>query len=286
MGIEKIMVVGAGQMGSGIALTAAGSGLGVVLHDLRRDSAERGRAVIERLLAARVEKEKMTLQQMEAALGRIVISTALEEAAEVDFVIEAATENLEIKRQIFHALDRAAAPEAILATNTSSLSITEIAAATARPAKVVGMHFMNPVPVMALVEVVRGMETSDATTQSVVELARRLGKTPVTVNDSPGFVSNRVLMPMINEAICCVQEGVAEPQAVDEVMKLGMNHPIGPLALADLIGLDTCLAVMEVLHRDFGDSKYRPSPLLRRMVQAGRLGRKSGRGFYDYPAGS
>ncbi len=282
MAIRKIMVVGAGQMGSGIALVAARSGFEVVLQDLHGERVEKGVAMIRQFLAGSVAKEKISPKEMEATLGRIVISTALEEAAGVDFLIEAATEDLEVKTQIFSALDHAAPPGTILATNTSSLSITEIAAATRRSSEVVGMHFMNPVPAMALVEVVRGLATSEATTATVIEIAQRLGKTPVAVNDSPGFVSNRILMPMINEAIYCLQEGVASAEGIDQVMKLGMNHPMGPLALADLIGLDTCLAIMEVLYRDFADSKYRPCPLLRRMVKAKRLGRKSGRGFYDY----
>jgi 3-hydroxybutyryl-CoA dehydrogenase len=282
MTIDKIMVVGAGQMGGGIAQVAAQSGLRVVLHDREAEVVGQCLARVRRRLERAVEKGTITALEKEATLGRITVAATLAEAAGVDMVIEAVPERLQLKEEIFRSFDRLALPEAILASNTSSLSITLLAAATRRPERVVGMHFMNPVPVMPLVEIVRGLATADETVRTVAALAQRLGKTPVSVADSPGFVSNRLLMPMINEAICCLQEGVATTEAIDRVMTLGMNHPLGPLALADLIGLDTCLAVMEALHRDFADSKYRPSPLLRKMVAAGRLGKKSGRGFYLY----
>ncbi len=282
MAIKKIMVIGAGQMGGGIAQVAAQSGLEVVLNDLRGEDIDRGLGLMKKFLGRNVEKGKITAADMTAALDRITPSTSLEDAVGVDFVVEAATENMEVKSGIFRILDRVAAPSVILATNTSSLPITEIAAVTKRPGQVIGMHFMNPVPVMTLVEVIRGIATSDETFQRVEELSRFMGKTPVEVNDYPGFISNRILMPMINEAIYCVFEGVASPEAIDQVMKLGMNHPMGPLTLADFIGLDTCLAIMEVLYEGFADSKYRPCPLLRKMVKAGWLGHKSGKGFYDY----
>ena len=282
MKIQKIMVVGAGQMGGGIAQVAAQSGLQVVLSDLNREAVDKGLGVIARNLGRALEKGKITSDQKEATLAAILPSTSLADAAEADLVIEAATENMDIKARIFRALDEAAGPGVILATNTSSLPITEVAACTRRPEQVIGMHFMNPVPVMPLVEVIRGIATSDATFACVRDLSTAMGKTPVEVNDYPGFISNRVLMPMINEAVYCVYEGVASPEAIDQVMKLGMNHPMGPLTLADFIGLDTCLAIMEVLHEGFADSKYRPCPLLRKMVKAGWLGRKSGRGFFRY----
>lgn len=282
MDLKKAMVVGAGQMGSGIAQVAAAAGLDVILNDIKDEFVSRGLGVIEKNLDRNVAKGRMTEEDKAAILGRIKPSTSLQDAVEVDIVIEAAVENMEVKSQIFKELDQITYPNAILATNTSSLPITEIAAVTRRPDKVIGMHFMNPVPVMKLVEVIRGLATSDETFNVVKELAEKMGKVPVEVNDSPGFVSNRVLLPMINEAIYCVYEGVATPEAVDEVMKLGMNHPMGPLALADLIGLDTCLSIMEVLYEGFKDSKYRPCPLLRKYVAAGWLGRKTGRGFYVY----
>jgi len=283
MAIKKIMVIGAGQMGGGIAQVAAQSGLEVVLNDLRGEDVDRGLGLMKKFLGRNVEKGKITAADMTAALDRITPSTSLEDVAGVDFVVEAATENMEIKSGIFRTLDRVAAPSVILATNTSSLPITEIAAVTKRPGQVIGMHFMNPVPVMTLVEVIRGIATSDETFQRVEALSLLMGKTPVEVNDYPGFIANRILMPMINEAIYCVFEGVASPEAIDQVMKLGMNHPMGPLTLADFIGLDTCLAIMEVLYEGFADSKYRPCPLLRKMVKAGWLGHKSGKGFYEYP---
>jgi 3-hydroxybutyryl-CoA dehydrogenase len=282
MAIDKIMVIGAGQMGGGIAQVAAQAGLQVVLNDI--DAALIGKRVafIDKTLARNVEKGRLSEEEKQAILARLAPSTNLQDAAEVDFVIEAATENMELKARIFRQLDEVTRPGVILATNTSSLPITEIAAETSRPESVIGMHFMNPVPVMALVEIIRGIATSDPVYQAVDGLARSMGKTPVEVNDYPGFISNRVLMPMINEAIYCVYEGVAQPEAIDQVMKLGMNHPMGPLTLADFIGLDTCLAIMEVLYEGFADSKYRPCPLLRKMVKAGWLGKKSGKGFYVY----
>jgi len=280
--IETIMVIGAGQMGGGIAQVAAQSGLQVYLNDIDPAFIDKRVAFIDKTLARNVEKGKIGEDDRKAALSRLIPSTQLEDASKADLVIEAATENMEIKAELFRNLDTIARPGVILATNTSSLPITEIAAVTRRPESVIGMHFMNPVPVMTLVEIIRGIATGDAVYQVVEDLARRMGKTPVEVNDYPGFISNRVLMPMINEAIYCVYEGVAEPEAVDQVMKLGMNHPMGPLTLADFIGLDTCLAIMEVLYEGFADSKYRPCPLLRKMVKAGWLGKKSGKGFYSY----
>ncbi len=282
MAIEKIMVIGAGQMGGGIAQVAAQAGLQVVLNDIDAALIDKRIAFIDKTLTRNVEKGRITEGEKQSALARLVPSTDLQDTAGADFVIEAASENMDIKVKIFRRLDELAKPGVILATNTSSLPITEIAAVTGRPESVIGMHFMNPVPVMTLVEIIRGIATSDAVYQVVEELARTMGKTPVEVNDYPGFISNRVLMPMINEAIYCVYEGVAEPEAIDQVMKLGMNHPMGPLTLADFIGLDTCLAIMEVLYEGFADSKYRPCPLLRKMVKAGWLGKKSGKGFYAY----
>jgi 3-hydroxybutyryl-CoA dehydrogenase len=283
MPIKTFMVVGAGQMGGGIAQVAAQAGMQVILNDIKDEFVQKGLAAIGKILERNVAKGKLGAAERDAILARIVPSTSLEDAAGADFVVEAASENMAIKTRIFQALDKAARPEVILASNTSSLPITEIGAVTGRPGQVIGMHFMNPVPVMPLVEVIRGIATSDATFAAVDALARTMGKTPVEVNDAPGFISNRVLLPMINEAIFCVHEGVATPEAVDSVMKLGMNHPMGPLTLADFIGLDTCLAIMEVLYAGFADSKYRPCPLLRKMVKAGWLGKKSGKGFYEYP---
>jgi 3-hydroxybutyryl-CoA dehydrogenase len=282
MSVTNIMVIGAGQMGGGIAQVCAMAGYNVYLNDLNEEALQRGLAVITKNLSRQVDKGRMTEEEKTATLGRITTTTALESAKEVDLVIEAAVENMNIKTKIFAQLDEIAPAHTILATNTSSLPITEIAAATNRPEKVIGMHFMNPVPVMKLVEIIRGLATTDEVYTTIEDITKKLNKVPVEVNDFPGFVSNRILMPMINEAIYTVYEGVATPEAVDEVMKLGMNHPMGPLTLADFIGLDTCLYIMETLHDGFGDDKYRPCPLLRKYVKAGWLGKKSGRGFYNY----
>jgi 3-hydroxybutyryl-CoA dehydrogenase len=280
--IQKVMVIGAGQMGSGIAQVCAMAGFEVVLNDLKDEFVDRGLHVIRKNLSRQVEKERMTVEEMNTVLDRLTASTELTDAKEVDLVIEAAVENMEIKTKLFAQLDEIAPREAILASNTSSLPITEIAAATKRPEKVIGMHFMNPVPVMKLVEIIRGLATSDEVYQAIENMTKTLKKVPVEVNDFPGFVSNRILMPMINEAIYTLYEGVATKEAIDDVMKLGMNHPMGPLTLADFIGLDTCLYIMETLYEGFGDTKYRPCPLLRKYVKAGWLGKKSGRGFYQY----
>jgi 3-hydroxybutyryl-CoA dehydrogenase len=281
-GVTRAAVVGAGQMGNGIAHVFATSGHAVTMIDVSADALARGRDTIARNLDRQVKKGALEAAAADAALRRIQTATALDAVADAQIVVEAATERVDLKFRIFEDLDRLAPAGAILATNTSSISITEIAARTKRPELVIGMHFMNPVPVMQLVEVIRGLATSDETTQRVVALSTALGKTPVEVNDYPGFVANRILMPMINEAIYCVMEGVGTPEAIDTVMKLGMNHPMGPLTLADFIGLDTCLAILEVLHEGLGDPKYRPCPLLRKHVAAGWTGRKSGRGFYQY----
>lgn len=282
MAIQKVMVIGAGQMGSGIAQVCAQAGLEVLLNDISEESYERGIGTITRNLSRNVEKGRMAEAEKAAVLQRFTKSLSLQDAKDVDLVIEAAVENMDIKQSIFKQLDVIAPEHAILASNTSSLPITEIAAVTNRPAQVIGMHFMNPVPVMKLVEIIRGLATSDEVYNSIEELTKKLQKVPVEVNDFPGFVANRVLMPMINEAIFTLYEGVATKEAIDEVMKLGMNHPMGPLTLADFIGLDTCLYIMETLYEGFGDSKYRPCPLLRKYVKAGWLGKKSGRGFYEY----
>jgi 3-hydroxybutyryl-CoA dehydrogenase len=280
--IRVLGVVGGGQMGNGIAHVAAASGLTVVLADLEERFLAKARDTIARNLEREVAKGKKKPEERDAALGRISTTTDLAGLGRADLVVEAVVEEEALKRELFGKLDAICQAGAILASNTSSISITRLAAATKRPDRFIGMHFMNPVPVMELVEVIRGIGTSDATAASVEALARRMGKTPLVCNDSPGFVSNRVLMPMINEAIETLREGVATREAIDGIMKLGMNHPMGPLVLADFIGLDTCLAILRVLHTGFGDPKYRPSPLLVKMVDAGWLGKKSGRGFYEY----
>jgi len=281
-GIQTIGVIGGGTMGTGIAQVAARSGFNVVLHDLEQRFLERALQTISKNLDREVAKGTINAEDKTAALSRIVPAEKNSILTEADFVIEAVIEEVATKSKVFEAVDAIARPGVILASNTSSISITKIASKTKRPDRVIGMHFMNPVPIMTLVEIVRGLATSDETCQTTNRLAESLGKTPVEVNDFPGFVSNRVLMPMINEAVYCVMEGVGTKEAIDSVMKLGMNHPIGPLALADLIGLDVCLDIMEVLHAGLGEAKYRPCPLLRKMVDAGRLGRKSGQGFYRY----
>jgi len=280
--MSKVAVVGAGTMGNGIAHVFTQHGWDTVLIDVSEEAVKRGLAAIEKNTERQVAKGALTAPERRGLLSRLSTATSLDAARDAEIVIEAVTENSEVKFTIFRAVSRLTAPSTILASNTSSISITEIAKHTDRPGKVIGMHFMNPVPLMPLVEVVKGIATLPGTTAEVVQLSKQLGKTPVEVNDAPGFVSNRVLMPMINEAILCVQEGIATAEAVDQVMTLGMKHPLGPLALADLIGLDVCLAILEVLQEGFGDIKYRPARLLKEMVASGRLGRKSGVGFYVY----
>jgi 3-hydroxybutyryl-CoA dehydrogenase len=282
MQIKTIGVIGAGQMGNGIAQVAAVAGFDVIMNDIKDEFVSRGLKTIQGSLARGVKKGVMSEDQAQAVIARVKPSLALADLAGADFVVEAATENVNLKLDIFRQLDHICAPGVTLSSNTSSISITKIAGATKRPELVIGMHFMNPVPLMKLVEIIRGLATSDDCHALTVELAERMGKTPVPANDYPGFIANRVLLPMINEAIYCVMEGVGQPADIDQVMKLGMNHPMGPLALADLIGLDTCLAILEVLHSGLGDGKYRPCPLLRKYVDQGWLGRKTGRGFFQY----
>ena len=284
MAIETVAVIGCGTMGNGIAQVMATQGKPVLAVDLTDEALQRGLATIEKSLGRVAKKGKLEEAQIPEILGRIRSTTSLQDCASVDLVVEAAAEDEDLKCGLFSDLDGICGPDTILTSNTSSISITRIAAATRRPDKVIGMHFMNPVPVMKLVEVVRGLDTSDATTDAVNDLSAALGKIAVPANDFPGFVSNRILMPMINEAVFCLMEGVATRESIDEILKLGMAHPMGPLTLADLIGLDICLDIMEVLHGELGDGKYRPCPLLRKMVAAGHLGRKSGRGFYEYDA--
>jgi 3-hydroxybutyryl-CoA dehydrogenase len=282
MVVKKIGVIGAGQMGHGIALVSAQAGFDVIIQDIKDDFVQNGLSKIDKFLTKSIQKERITANDKKKIMAKIKGTTKLVDLKDVDIVIEAIFENVKVKKELFQRIDKICKKDCILTSNTSTIPITDLASVTSRPEKFIGMHFMNPVPVMKLVEVIRGLNTDDATAKIIFELSEKMGKIPVEVNDSPGFVSNRVLIPMINEAVYCLYEGVGTPEAIDNVMKLGMNHPMGPLALADLIGLDVCLHIMNVLYEGFNDSKYRPCPLLKKMVQAGYLGRKNGRGFYDY----